>query len=253
MIVYGDKADLAQKLVDFPLRYATGIYFGNLPPVNDLPVVNSGTASLISLNNKPVAITCSHVIDKYRHLKEESPEIIFQIGNLKLDPIPKIISESSKDNLDIVIIDLEGENLEELKFGNVENLDFFVPSKWPPGEVNIDQFVAFAGFPGAWRESVDSSSLVFNAFTCGACLVGSVTDDHLCCVIERQQWIVSYERAGFDGFELMKLGGLSGGPVFFLNELFWEFVGIIYEHNEAFDILYVRKSRFISDKLEILE
>lgn len=253
MIVYGDKADLAKELTGFPLRYATGIFFGELPPVNELPVVNNGTASLIRLNNKPVAITCSHVIEKYRNLKEESPGIIFQIGNLKLDPIPRIISESSKGNLDIAIIDLEGESLDELKFGNTENIDFFIPSKWPPGEVVENQFIAFAGFPGVWREALDSTSLIFNAFSCGACLVESVTDDHLGCVIDRDQWIVSYEQAGFNGFELMKLGGLSGAPVFFLNKLFWEFVGIVYEHSEAFDILYVRKSKCINQHFEILE
>ena len=50
---------------------------------------------------------------------------------------------------------------------------------------------------------------------------------------------------GNELFLLHKLGGLSGGPVFIHRNIYWEFIEMIYEFSENFDLMYVRPASLV--------
>jgi len=240
---------LGREMTKFPLKFAEPVLFGSSPVHGATSKLNNGTASLINFGNGPIAITCYHVIEPYKESIRQHSESIFQIGNLKFDPLAQIIDES--ESLDIVTISIKHDQLEELL--DKENKDklIFEPHKWPPNEVKESDFVAFGGYPGEWREQISRNELIFDTYSSGACRVASITDDHFVCQFEREYWIKTLD---FKGSENLRcLGGMSGGPVFILREIYWEFVGIIYEFSATFELMFIRPARLINSDGSINE
>jgi len=236
---------LGQEMAKFPLRFAKAAFFGERPSKSKASKVNHGTVTLLELKEKPIAITCSHVLDEYRKISRDT-EVVFQIGNLDFNPLERIIDEYSE--LDLVSIDLKGLDLNELKGAEDINSSLFAPTSWPPGKMKAGDFVAFGGYPGTWRQSVSWNELIFDSYSSGACPVASVQENYFVCQFERDYWVETMNAHGHNGMDLHNLGGLSGGPVFILRELFWEIVGIIYEFSSAFDLMYVRMLQVINEE-----
>jgi len=241
---------LGREMTKFPLRFAKAAIFGQRPSKNKASKINHGTITLLELIGNPIALTCSHVLDEYRKIHKDS-KVSFQIGNLDFDPLERIIDESSE--LDLVSIDLKGLNLNELKGTEEINSSFFTPTSWPPGKIKAGDFVAFGGYPGTWRRNVSRYELIFDSYSSGACPVASVQKDYFVCQFEREYWIETLNKHGHNGMDLHNLGGLSGGPVFILRELFWELIGIIYEFSSAFDLMYVRLLHVMSEERMLID
>ena len=232
---------LGKEMSKFPLRFASSILFGPKPYATSCTSnSNNGTATLVDFGH-PMAITCFHVLDAYRKKLKEDNQIVFQIGNLKIDPLNKIIDECER--LDIVTIDLKDENTKKIGDGGEIASCFFSPVSWPPQAIKNGDFVSFGGFPGRWRQHLSQKEVMFDSFSSGACAVASVREDIIVCQFEREYWVHSFNLRS--GEELHEIGGLSGAPVFVLRGLHFELVGIIYEFSEAFDLMYVRPSKFI--------
>jgi len=234
---------LGKEMARFPLSYANSILIGPRPLTTTPPKINSGTVSLIKLDVGPVAITCYHVIEEYRSLLEKDSEIVFQIGNIKLDPIKLLIDENR--DLDIVTLSLNEKGIEEQLKDEEMGSSFFKPILWPPNDVQEGEFLAFGGFPGTWRQQPSSREVIFDSFSSGACKVGIVRDDYIQCHFEREYWVQPTKNTPRDSININNLGGLSGSPAFILRSLYWEFVGIVYEYMESFDILRIRPAKFI--------
>jgi hypothetical protein len=95
---------LGECLGKFPLLFAKAAFFGQRPSRNQPSEFKNGTITLVDLGNGPLAITCQHVIAAYRERRTELERVIFQIGNVDLDPIEQLIDENAR--LDLATIRL---------------------------------------------------------------------------------------------------------------------------------------------------
>lgn len=240
---------LGKEMAKFPLKFASAIFFGQKPNTSLISNLNNGTATLVNFGRRPIAITCFHVLDAYRKRLNEDSQIIFQLGNLKIDPLPKIIDEC--ENLDLVTIDLSGENIKEIGDGGDIASCFFRPISWPPKRISKGSFVSFGGFPGCWRLQPSKKEVMFDSFSSGACAIASVREDIIICQFERGYWVNSFNLR--PGEDLHELGGLSGAPVFTLRDLYYELVGIVYEFSTEFDLMYVRPTKFLREDGTIIK
>lgn len=230
----------AQEMAKFPLRFGAALYFGK-PPIKGLkPNIKSGTATIVDFGNGPVIITAQHVMQAYKDWLIKDKDLIFQIGNLKIDPIPGIISESEKYDL-ITISITEKERKEIAQEGEIGK-HAYSPSSWPPDLPTNKDWVIFGGFPDTWRQYLSGNEIIFDSFNCGAEEVVSVSEDKFIVRFSRKDWIESFNYHNHD--ELHDLGGLSGSPCFLIKRLpfgvyVFTLVGIVFEFSPHFDIMYV--------------
>jgi hypothetical protein len=230
---------LGDQLSKYPLRFAAGVFIG---PTRRSKIFrpNSGTATLIQLDRRPLAVTCSHVIDSYR---ERNPEVEagFWIGNLQIDPLKRLVAEDAR--LDLAVIDLTGLDIKLIADGSEIGACFVDPTSWPPKRPAEGEFISFGGFPGVLRKHNGDEEVTFNSFSLGASEVTSVGDNYLVCQLNREYWVSSRGRLGFD---LHELGGMSGGPAFMWRGVAAELAGFIYEYSPALDLVYIRSAHVIN-------
>jgi hypothetical protein len=243
---------LSIEMTKFPLLFATAVSFEYLTDVNSVHTVNNGTVTLVDLGSGQMAITCSHVLDEYRKRLKANNKFVFRIGNTVLNPLEYLIDESPE--LDLATIDLREINIKEISLGKEIGTSFFRPETWPPDDVNVGDFISFGGFPGKWKEHTSSGDLIFDSFSSGATEISSINDEYFICQFEREYWVESLDIK--NGKDLRELGGLSGGPVFLIRGnngiMYYEFVGIVYQFSEGFDLLRIRSTKFINRDGSIL-
>ena len=230
---------LGRELSAFPIRFAEPIYFGEPPSAGKTSYLRNGTATIIDLGDGPLAITCSHVLAEYRERLVLAPDTIFQIGNLKVDPLARIQSEDT--GIDLAVLNLDGCDLEQMWQGKLVESNVFRPPRWPPRALEPGDFIAVGGFPAAWRDQVGRAGIVYDSFSLGATRVTAVYPDHFICQFEREYWIGPQK----DRLDIRELGGMSGGPAFIHRDLYFEWVGVVYEFSSEFDLLYLRPSHLL--------
>jgi hypothetical protein len=105
---------------------------------------------------------------------------------------------------------------------------------WPPPKPAIGDRLLFAGYPGQLREHEEDNVMDFGSFT-GLLSATSVRERHVLVQFKREHLISN------DGRELPPVGadfgGMSGGPVFLVRNLMYPLVGVITEHNSAFELM----------------
>lgn len=71
---------LGEQLAKYPLRFAAGVLIG---PTRRSRMfrLTSGTATLLRLAGRPLAVTCSHVIESYRN-RDPGDAAGFWLGDL---------------------------------------------------------------------------------------------------------------------------------------------------------------------------
>jgi hypothetical protein len=224
---------LLRVATQFPILFAEALFFGDEPVGRELPALQNGTASLIKIDGRYLAVTCKHVIDAYRERLERGGRTVFQIGELIIaDAMSSIVGESESHDLASLSLD------RYVNANLIERSKFFEPATWPPGEVEVGDFVAFAGFPGEWRKQPEIREADFGAFSSGGSEVHSLGDNYFYARIELDRCVHPL----VPKFTMPSLGGLSGGPVFIWRQLHAELVGFIQEYQDQFDLLYVRKA-----------
>lgn len=232
---------LGEQLSKFPLRFSKAAFFGERPSRTRPTVVRNGTVSFVDLGSGPIGITCSHVLREYRRMLKEYGSIVFQIGDLELDPIEQLIAENVE--LDLATIRFTEDQAKAISSEGEIGSCFFRPPSWPPSPVLAGESVVFGGFPGDLRERPAHDEVVFLSWSSGGCSVTSSHDDRFSTQFEREYWVSSFGAPNH--MNLQALGGMSGGPAFVHRGLHFEFVGIIYEFTEAFDIMFFRHSSSI--------
>ena len=74
----------------YSIRFATPVLFGESPYSSDYAALRNGTATLLKLRGRFLAVTCQHVLKEYRYLKLAGPMTFFQIGHVLIDPDKQI-------------------------------------------------------------------------------------------------------------------------------------------------------------------
>jgi hypothetical protein len=228
------------ELSRYPSKFARAVYLGEPPPFSPLTKMASATMTLLKFDDLFIGVTCQHVLAHYRKLLETHENIIFQIGRAQFNPLQYLIGEDKDRDLATLDVTSFVGDIEE-----VGKCSFIEPPYWPPRDVSENDVICLAGFPGIWREQLGRGHLVFPSFSSGATFVQSVGEERFAIRIQAEQGVVTFNR----GMILGSLGGLSGGPVFCWKQggLLWaELVGFIYEHQEEFDIMFVRAAKVIN-------
>jgi hypothetical protein len=166
--------------------------------------------------------------------------------------VAQLVAES--EALDLAVVHLTDAQVWELREYQVEGFGrhFVEPPAWPPGNVAEGDFVAFGGFPGALRRAMSFRELNFGSYSSGAMRVTTSRDDYIICQFDRDNLV----RSGYEP-EPTTIGGLSGGPAFAIHhtdaDLVWyEFIGIVYEFSEHYELLYIRLARMLGPDGSIL-
>jgi hypothetical protein len=237
---------LGDQIAKFPLKFAGAICYGEILKRGLSPDIRNGTATIVDFGSGPIIITAQHVMQGYKDRLKEGKDLLFQIGNLKIDPIPRIISESKK--YDLTTLKIEEKERKEIALSGEIGKDIYQISSRPPTLPTVNDWVTFGGFPGTWRQHVSWNELVFDSFSVGPCNIGSVSEDKFICQFEREYWMKSFDYHGHG--ELHDLGGLSGAPVFLIRNIrsgiiSFEFVGIVLEFNPRFDLMVARSAKYI--------
>ena len=234
-------------IAQYAMRFAQPLFFGHSPAVAYTQSLSNGTASLLKLQGRYLAVTCFHVYDAYRTAKASNPEVIFQIGRLGFDPAAHLLSESAA--LDLAILNVTPLVRED---GDLHPGDFFEASTWPPGDLADTDLLAFAGYPGVWRNQLALGYLRFYAVTSGTAEIAALGESHLVTRMAFDEAEVAIR----DGLVLGSLGGLSGGPVFVWRPgvlLLTELVGFATEYQDDLDLLYVRRANCLLENGVIVE
>jgi hypothetical protein len=217
----------------YPVRFAAPVFFGESPHRSLAASLQNGTATLLKLEGRFLAITCQHVVEGFRR-RASAGETFFQVAHARLNPEEHLIDENVA--LDLAVLDItpfvdRAPHLTEANFASAPT--------WPPRQVSAEDVICMAGFPGVWREQIDEGYLRFYSFSSGAAEVVSVRDSQLATTVQIEQCINQLNH----GLVLGSLGGLSGGPVFAWRKtpvLHAELIGFIYEYQETFDLMLVR-------------
>ena len=187
-------------------------------------------------------MTCHHVLKAFRGGRPLGGQGFFQFGPIRFDPENHLLSED--ESADLATFDLT--QYLDLPGNGIERAKCIEPTAWPPRQVESDDVLALAGFPGIWRNQIDVGHLQFYSFSSGATGVDARGDRHLVTRIQIQQCLVDINRGLVTG----SLGGLSGGPVFAWRKspvLFAELVGFIIEYQEALDLMYIRRASCMNE------
>jgi hypothetical protein len=225
-----------EQITKYALRFAQPVFFGQSPAAAYSASLASGTGTLIRLGEKFIGVTCHHVLDGYRARRQLDPQTVFHFGRIEFDPERYLIAENR--GIDLVTLDLTS------FVGKVEEmtaLNFVDPIRWPPSSITTDDVIAFAGFPGIWREQVSLAYLRFYSFSSGASPVSALGERHLMTRIEPEECVAAIR----GGLVMGSLGGLSGGPVFVWRTgpiLVAELIGFAIEYQETLDLLYIRRA-----------
>jgi hypothetical protein len=229
---------LFEALAGYPTKFAHPVYLGESPHDSEVAALASGIGVFIRLGSRLVGVTCQHVLASFREKRKGNDRAIFAFGQLVIDAESLVLDESEK--LDLVTFDLTGLS------GRLSDQGRSVePTQWPPGEISEGEAVAFAGFPGEWREQPARGEMEFHSFASGASPIRSVHPTYFYTQLEMDSAI----RAGVGRPDLGPLGGLSGAPVFAWQRgalLTAELVGFVKEYLKEYDLLYIRRSTCIA-------
>jgi hypothetical protein len=223
---------------EYPTKFAHPVYLGESPHDSETAALSSGTGVFLRLDGKLVGVTCQHVLESFREKRKDDSRAIFAFGRLVVEPDELLLDESKE--LDLVTFDFSSLS------GRLPDQGRTVePAQWPPGEITLDDAVAFAGFPGNWREQPARGELTFRSFASGASPIRGLHHTYFYVRLELESAI----RAGTGRPDLGPLGGLSGAPVFVWRRgpvLSTELVGFVKEYSKDLDLFYVRRSSCIA-------
>jgi hypothetical protein len=235
-----DLPDTYKALNRYPVRLAQPVYFrDSLSPALGGTWAN-GSGCLLRFGARIFGVTCRHVIEAYRERRALERGAVFRFGGAQFEPDDHLVAENAK--LDIATLDLT----QFVGDAGLTPAACIEPVRWPPGDISTDDVLAYAGFPGVWREEVATDHLRFYSFGSGASGVHSVGTSYLYTRVEPKECLAALE----DRLVIGSLGGLSGGPVFVWRTglvVTAEFVGIVSEYQETYDLLYVARANCVQE------
>jgi hypothetical protein len=228
------------EMARYAVRLAHPVFWADPATAGDARVCRSGSGCVVHLGDRTVGITCQHVIARYRELRAAGEAAAFQFGPIRLDPDQYLLAESSA--LDLATLDMTP--FYDIP-GGMSAATCIHPARWPPGDLVDSDVLAFAGFPGVWREQLDEGYLRFYSFSSGASSVESISPDRFFTRLALESCVAAVAQ----GLVVGSIRGLSGGPVFVWRTgtvAFAEFVGIASQYVEDWDVLRISRVNCIA-------
>lgn len=214
--------------------FAKPVFFGPRPSHSYPSEIRNGTITLADLGSGPLGITCHHVLDSYRKLREQSGDILFQIGDQELDPLSQLVDQNER--LDIAVLKLPESQVTAITSTGTIGSCLFRPKQWPCEPATRGSYVAFGGFPGKLKNITSLNEIEFGSWSSGASHIDSASDIQFVSAFDRAYWVKSFGSTAH--MELSTLGGMSGGPAFINRGLYWDFVGIVSEYQDNYDAVF---------------
>ena len=190
---------------------------------------NSATGVFVLVNEHHYLLTASHVIDGFANKLAKDPPAHFQVGNLVVNPLNRLVFQDSKRDLAVIAID-------NREVADIVHIPYRPVDVWPPAMPNAEAFVQLTGFAAANRinhepDRIESFSLHMTGHVMPA------NDGVFFVRIERDGIATDEVHLAVPPGE--SLGGMSGGPVmlFFAEPL--PLVGIISAMSELMDSIRV--------------
>lgn len=225
---------LGEQLGKFPLLFAKSALIGERPSKEKPTAISTGSVSLLNLSCGPMIVTREHVIASYREMAEKYKNVLFQVGDIEIDPLKQLIDSNTR--LDLATIRLSDAQIKAITSSGPIGSCFFEPKSWPPSPVVKGQFVAFGGFPGSLRTVESFDEIAFSSWSSGASEVSSVSEGQFVSGFNREFWVSSFGNEAH--LTITDLGGLSGCPAFINRGLYWDFVGIVSAYHENYDAMF---------------
>ena len=204
------------------------------PPGNQ---IIGGTICFVHTGDRLLGITAAHVHTEYLRRRKENHDISGQIGGHSFDPEARIVDISES-------VDLVTYEISEIQV-NAARADVHHAPMWPPVVDNQDAYIL-----GGWLWSLcgeGNSTVTHSFFNIIACL-SRISDQNLSVLTYTSKSIPWGRNALPPG---TKLGGMSGGPLYRINESglsFITLVGIIYEYQPSYEIILARPLSLIDPK-----
>lgn len=234
---YAEKGEarlLGEQLGKFPLLFAKALMVGERPSKEKPAAISTASVSLVNLGCGPMLVTCEHVVEAYNEMASKHKNVLFQVGDIEIDPIKQLIDIDSR--LDLATIFLTVAQAKAVTNSGPIGSCIFEPKVWPPEPVLEGECITFGGFPGSLRTVESFDEIVFASWSSGSSDVSSVSEGQFVSCFSREFWISSF--GSEEHLSITKLGGMSGGPVFINRGLYWDFVGIVSSYHENFDAMF---------------
>lgn len=220
--------------------------------------INSGTISLLAgKEDYFIGLTCWHIIEDFLIKSKEDSEIKFYVGSLEINPIQLLIAHDKELDLATLKLSKGCQNL--LKAKSFPSIGSQRVNEIYQEEVQEGDVVTLGGLPGEWV-----NKLTFETFSIVNCKVHSASASSFSCTVEdSNNWPTVQDQAypQRKAKDLLKPGGLSGGPVFIETKteggiVTYPLAGIIYEGNYIMNsptlVLSIRPAKFVKLNGEIV-
>lgn len=241
---------LMHELAKYSLRFSAAIAFGGRGKAANETTVNNGTVALVKLGGQKFGVSNYHVIDAYRKRQEQGEVLSCVVGNVEIDPIARLHSESSI--YDLAVLDLSGIDVARIRGSTEIPCQFNEPRIWPTPMPKEGEFVLFGGFPLTKRKVLNPTEIEFGSMSSGGTRVHSVQPDVLSAQIEIDQCVISYDR---DGKGFQDLPGISGCPVMATRVVSGvgviDLIGIVFEYHSDWDLMRFRPVTLIGENGQI--
>jgi hypothetical protein len=221
--------DFGRTLLENALNYATPLAWA-AEEGDAWQILANGTAFILDCGQGPFLITAAHVYEKYLEHLENYPTLHCQLGEMEFHPEERLICTLGSGVLDIATFRIESDEIASLAKQICVG-----PAEWPPRNAIEHDGVFFGGFPGGERRLQAKNAFNFG-FYVALTPVSSSSQRHFGCAFERENWIDTLGN-GIPA-EDYDLGGISGCPMFVLNEsengiFSWHIIGIVYNATNA--------------------
>ncbi|WP_152548472.1 hypothetical protein [Cupriavidus sp. SK-4] len=223
------RGEFGKTLLHGVLDYATPLAWG-VEENGVWRILANGTAFILDCGQGPFLVTAAHVYEGYLEARDEHPTLHCQLGMMEFRPEERLICTLGHRVLDVATFRVEPDEIAALR-----KRICFGPAEWPPRNVAEHDGVFFGGFPGIERRPNAENAFTFG-FYVALTPVSSASQRHFGCAFERDNWIDTLG-LGIPA-EDYDLGGISGGPMFVLNEsesgiFSWHIVGVAYNATNA--------------------
>lgn len=198
------------------------------PPTPDQ--IESATCCLLQLRDDFFLVTGEHVLDKYQERLGNGESLVWQVGAVPFDPLPRVAwrGSSKSRRKDIVFLRLSEREAREACADQARII--LAANAWPPSAPEEGELVVLAGYPKRIRE-FENETITPGPLSAMLTVTRSVGDGIFKCRYESSD-VRSFDSEALALEDLRgNTGGISGGPVFRIEDSSdpFVFVGVISE------------------------